>query len=431
MKAASIHHQSLELSSPNFLDARSKKLVLNWLKKIKVGHLVIQDNGQTHHFGEAESTATLNATVDISHPVAYRDILLHGTIGAGEAYMRGAWQSPDLTAVIRLLCANIHMMQSIDGGWARIGRIFSSVLHRLRINTKRNSQLNIAAHYDLGNDFFKLFLDDTMMYSSAIFENKASSLYEASVYKLAHICERLDLQVSDHLLEIGTGWGGMAIYAAKHYGCKVTTTTISKEQYQYACEQVEKENLNDKVTVLLDDYRDLTREKNGEIKQYDKLVSIEMIEAVGHQYYRQYFSTCAQLLKPDGLMLIQAITVPDQRYELTKRSADFIQRYIFPGGELPSLAIIAEHVKDDSDMQIVGVDDITLDYARTLKEWRLRFFDKLNEVKAQGFDDVFIRMWDFYLCYCEGGFAERTISTIQVLMAKPRCTAIPMVKHLA
>jgi len=430
MKAVSIHQQSLELTSPSFLDVRSKGLVLKWLEKIQVGHLVVNDGDTSYHYGEPESSASLIATVNVSHPRTYRDILFHGTIGAGEAYMRGAWQTPDLTAVIRLLCANIAMMQSIDGGWARIGRVFSSIFHRLHINNKQNSRLNIAAHYDLGNDFFKLFLDDTMMYSSAIFPSKQASLYDASVYKLAHICERLQLKPSDHLLEIGTGWGGMAVYAAKHYGCRVTTTTISKEQYDYACENVKRENLEDKVTVLLDDYRDLGREQNGEIKKFDKLVSIEMIEAVGHQYYQQYFSTCAQLLKPDGLMLIQAITVPDQRYEVTKKSADFIQRYIFPGGELPSIAVIGDHVKKDSDLQIVGIDDITLDYARTLKEWRLRFFDKIDDVKAQGFDDVFIRMWEFYLCYCEGGFAERTISTVQMLMAKPRFLALPQVKHV-
>ena len=431
MKAASIHQQSLELSPPNYLDVRSKKLVLNWLNKIKVGHLVVNDGETVHHFGEVQNKAALKAVVNVSHPRTYRDILLHGTIGAGESYMRGAWKSPDLTQVIRLLCANIQMLQDIDSGWANVGRMVSAIIHRLRINNKQNSRLNIAAHYDLGNDFFKLFLDETMMYSSAIFPSEESSLYEASVYKLAHICERLNLQASDHLLEIGTGWGGMAVYAAKHYGCRVTTTTISKEQYDYACEQVKKENLQDKITVLLDDYRDLTREQNGEVKKYDKLVSIEMIEAVGHQYYQQYFSTCAQLLKPDGLMLIQAITVPDQRYDITKNSADFIQRYIFPGGELPCLGVIADHVKKDSDMQIVGVEDITHDYERTLKEWRLNFFEKLNEVKAQGFDDVFVRMWDFYLCYCEGGFAERTISTIQLLMAKPRFSALPQVKHFA
>lgn len=431
MKAASINQQSLDLTTPSFLDVRSKKLVLNWLKKIKVGHLAVNDGDTIHHFGQAEDVASLKATIQVNHPRTYRDILFHGTIGSGEAYMRGAWESPDLTSVIRLFCANMQILPRINSGLAKLGRSVSSVVHRLRINTKKNSRLNIAAHYDLGNDFFKLFLDETMMYSSAIFPSEQSTLHEASVYKLAHICERLNLQPTDHLLEIGTGWGGMAVYAAKHYGCKVTTTTISKEQYDYACEQVKKENLGDKITVLLDDYRDLARDNNGEAKRYDKLVSIEMIEAVGHQYYQQYFSTCAQLLKPDGLMLIQAITLPDQRYDMAINSVDFIQRYIFPGGQLPCLGVIADHVKKDSDLQIVGVEDITRDYERTLREWRLNFFEKLNDVKAQGFDDVFIRMWDFYLCYCEGGFAERSISTIQVLMAKPRFSDLPTIKHLA
>lgn len=429
MKAVSIDQQSLDLSASGFLDERAKKFVLNWLKSIRIGHLIVNDNGASYHFGEPEHEASLRATVNILHLQTYRDILLHGTIGAGESYMRGAWQSPDLTSVIRVLCANSEMMEQVNRGWARVGRSFSTLLHRLRINNKRNSRLNIAAHYDLGNDFFKLFLDKTMMYSSAIFPDDSASLYEASIYKLEHICQRLQLKPTDHLLEIGTGWGGMAVYAAKHFGCQVTTTTISQEQYAYACEQVKKAGLENKVTVLLDDYRDLVVENNGQRKQYDKLVSIEMIEAVGHQYYQQYFSTCKNLLKPDGLMLIQAITLPDQRYDKTRDSADFIQRYIFPGGELPCLAVMSDHIKKDSDMQIVGVEDITLDYAKTLHAWRLNFFEKLNEVKAQGFDDVFIRMWDFYLCYCEGGFAERTISTVQMLLARPRCLELANVKH--
>jgi len=262
-----------------------------------------------------------------------------------------------------------------------------------------------------------------MMYSSAIFPDESSTLEQAASYKLEHICQRLQLTESDHLLEIGTGWGGMAIYAAKHFSCRVTTTTISKEQYAHTLTQVKAEGLEDKITVLLDDYRDLEGE-------FDKLVSIEMIEAVGYQYYEQYFSTCSQLLKDDGLMLIQAITVPDQRYETTKKSTDFIQRYIFPGGELPCLSVIANHITKHTNMQIVGIEDITLDYAKTLAMWRHRFFDKLDHVKAQGFDDVFIRMWDFYLSYCEGGFRERTISTVQALMAKPRCLSLPAIAYL-
>jgi len=274
------------------------------------------------------------------------------------------------------------------------------------------SRDNISAHYDLGNDFFSLFLDPTMMYSSAIFEDVDRGLDEAAVAKLDEICHQLELSPGDHLLEIGTGWGGMAIHAAKHYGCRVTTTTISQEQYDYACAAVKREGVADRVTLLLQDYRSLEG-------QYDKLVSIEMIEAVGHEFYREYFQRCSALLKPTGKMVIQAITMADQRYEQARDSVDFIKRYIFPGGCLPSVAVIADHLARDTDMQMVHLRDITQDYAVTLAHWRSRFMDKLEAVKAMGFDDNFIRMWDYYLCYCEGGFRERIISTVQLAFAKP------------
>ena len=410
-------------------DRWAKRVVIKWLKMISAGHLTLQDGDTLYEFGEPAATANIVGHIVINHPIAYRDILFNGAVGAGEAYMRGAWQSVDLVCVIRVLCANMHIIENINKGWSSVSQYLASGIHRFwRKNSKANSRLNIAAHYDLGNDFFSLFLDPTMMYSSAIFPTVSSqqklTLDQAAVYKLEHICQRLQLQANDHLLEIGTGWGGMAIYAAQHYGCRVTTTTISKEQYTYTLAQVKKAKLEDKITVLLDDYRDM----HG---QFDKLVSIEMIEAVGYRYYQQYFDACSQLLKQDGLMLLQAITVPDQRYEMTKKSTDFIQRYIFPGGELPSLSIVAENVRRFTDMQIIGVEDITLDYAKTLEQWRARFFEKIDIVKQQGFDDIFIRMWDFYLSYCEGGFRERSISTVQVLMAKPRCQQLPVIQHLS
>ncbi|MEP2617567.1 MAG: cyclopropane-fatty-acyl-phospholipid synthase family protein, partial [Marinomonas sp.] len=293
--------------------------------------------------------------------------------------------------------------------WSRIG---AKIVHRMNANTKKGSKDNISAHYDLGNDFFFLFLDPTMMYSSAIYPQQEASLEEAAVHKLDRICQKLQLTEADHLLEIGTGWGGMAIHAAKHYGCKVTTTTISKEQYEFAKERVEAEGLQDKITLLLKDYRDLEG-------QYDKLVSIEMIEAVGHEYYDSYFSKCSELLKPHGVMVIQAITIADQRYDYARRSVDFIQRYIFPGGCLPSNQVIAHKIASKTDMQIVGLEDITEHYAKTLADWRTRFHEARHHVLDMGFDDVFCRMWDFYLAYCEGGFKERAISTGQFVFAKP------------
>jgi cyclopropane-fatty-acyl-phospholipid synthase len=262
-----------------------------------------------------------------------------------------------------------------------------------------------------------------MAYSSGIFADEKQSLFEASQKKFKHICDRLQLSAKDHLLEIGTGWGGLAIYAAKHFDCRVTTTTLSKEQYAYAKEWVLREGLEDKVTLLLKDYREL----NG---QFDKLVSVEMIEAVGAKYYPKYFSKCNELLKEDGLMLIQAITISDQRFQQSVKSMDFIKCYIFPGGQLPSNSVISKHIADDTNMQIVGLEDITLDYAETLKHWRQRFFQQLDSVKKLGIDDTFIRMWEYYLCFCEGGFRERVIHTGQFLVAKPGFRTLPTIKTL-
>jgi cyclopropane-fatty-acyl-phospholipid synthase len=259
-----------------------------------------------------------------------------------------------------------------------------------------------------------------MLYSAAIYPLKNSTLEEASLYKMAHICKRLQLNSQDHLLEIGTGWGGMAIFAAKTTGCRVTSVTISKEQFAYATEWVKREGLENRVTILLQDYRLIEG-------TFDKLLSIEMIEAVGHEFYSEYFFKCSELLRPHGLMLIQAITIQDQRFEYARKNTDFIQQYIFPGGCLPSNTIVAQHIMQDTDMQIVGLEDITKDYARTLADWRKAFIANIDTVKSQGFDEVFIRMWDFYLCYCEGAFSERVISTVQYMFAKPNARILPMV----
>ncbi len=422
MRAVSIDNKKVSESASAFVDSWAKKLILSWLSKIKQGRLTLVDNGQYSYFGQSESEANISGTIIIQHTSTYRDILFNGAIGTAEAYMKGSWNSPNLVHVIQVLCQNIELVLELNNGWSKLSNTLMGWSHRLfRSNSKENSKLNIAAHYDLGNDFFSLFLDPTMMYSAAIYPDKNMTLDGAATYKLDHICQRLCLTEKDHLLEIGTGWGGMAIHAAKHYGCRVTTTTISKEQHSYAKAQIKAEGLDDRVTVLLDDYRDLTG-------KFDKLVSIEMIEAVGPEYYKSYFEMCSKLLKSDGLMLIQAITMPDQRYALTSNSVDFIQKYIFPGGHLPCNSVLLNHVAKDTDMQVVGIEDITLDYARTLEHWRERFTDKLLAVKEQGYDDVFVRMWDYYLCYCEGGFRERTIGTVQMLMAKPRCLNLPVVK---
>jgi cyclopropane-fatty-acyl-phospholipid synthase len=291
-------------------------------------------------------------------------------------------------------------------------RLGLKLSHALKRNTRDGARKNISAHYDLGNDFFRLFLDPTMMYSAALFPTDKTTLEEASIAKLEELCQQLELTSGDHLLEIGTGWGGMAIHAARKYGCRVTTTTISREQYEYACARVREEGLQDRVTVLCEDYRNLRG-------SFDKLVSIEMIEAVGHDFYSSYFQRCSQLLKPEGKMVIQAITIADQRYAAARDSVDFIQRYIFPGGSLPSVSVIADHLARDTDMQMIHLRDITRDYALTLAHWRERFLQAQSAVRDMGFDQTFMRMWEFYLAYCEGGFRERIIGTVQLAFAKP------------
>ncbi|SHE72831.1 cyclopropane-fatty-acyl-phospholipid synthase [Microbulbifer donghaiensis] len=398
----------------NWLARLARKLVLGKLNAIEQGHLVVEENGKRFTFGQPVDQASIRAQINVHDDSTYVQVLLNGTIGSGEAYMQGAWSSPNLVNVIRLMVNNMSLLQNMDSRWSFLHKAVLRVLHRLNSNSRSGSRKNIAAHYDLGNDFFRLFLDETMLYSSAVFPREDASLHEASLYKLEKICRKLQLQSSDHLLEIGTGWGGMAVYAAKHYGCRVTTTTISREQYDYAKQWVEREGLQDRITLLLQDYRDLTG-------QYDKLVSIEMVEAVGHEYYAEFFSRCSRLLKDDGLMVMQTITMPDQRYESYRNQVDFIQRYIFPGGCLPSNQVVANHIADDTDMQIVGLEDIAAHYAGTLRAWRDAFFAEIGQVRGQGFDERFIRMWDFYLCYCEGGFLERVISTAQFVFAKPRC----------
>ncbi|MEM1403753.1 MAG: cyclopropane-fatty-acyl-phospholipid synthase family protein [Pseudomonadota bacterium] len=390
----------------------ARRFMLRVLSHIKVGSLTIHDGDDTHHFGNPDAAGEPHAEIVVHNRAAFGKVLTGGTIASGEAYIDGDWSTPDLTEVTRLFSANMDSMASMQSGQHWYTRVALKLAHAMNRNTHEGSRRNISAHYDLGNDFFQLFLDPTMMYSAAVFDKPNATLEKAAVDKLDELCKQLELSPDDHLMEIGTGWGGMAIHAAQRYGCRVTTTTISKEQYEYAKAKVEELGLQDRITLLLEDYRALKG-------QYDKLVSVEMIEAVGHDFYSSYFQTCSRLLKPHGKMVIQAITIPDRRYEQARRSVDFIKRYIFPGGCLPSLEVIAQHLANDTDMQMVHLRDITQDYALTLEQWRHRFMDRLDEVRSLGFDERFIRMWEFYLCYCEGGFRERIIGTAQLSFAKP------------
>jgi len=397
--------------------AWARSMILQHLGTMQRGQLVIEENGEKTIYGDQSDNVSLIAELTVINSDTFSALALNGVIGAGESYMDGHWTSPDLVKVIRFFVINMQTLDAMDGERTWLSRMGMWLLDRVNRNTIARAQKNISAHYDLGNDFFSLFLDQTMMYSSAVFADEKISLYDASNAKLETICQQLKLNANDHLVEIGTGWGGMAIYAAQHYGCRVTTTTISQEQFDFATKRVNDLGLNDQVTVLMQDYRKLTG-------RYDKLVSIEMIEAVGRQYFSEYFSRCADLLKPDGLMLIQAITIADQRYDQATKAVDFIQRYIFPGGCLPSVNIIGHHVASNTDMIIISLSDIGRDYAITLERWREQFLEKLETVRSQGFDERFIRMWEYYLCYCEGGFRERVISTAQIVMAKPDYRAV-------
>jgi len=388
----------------------ARSLVLKSLATIEQGHLTLIDGDEQRKFGRHGSE--LSATVRVHHPDFYRRVAFGGTIAAGESYMDGLWSCSDLTALVRIMVRNQEAQQHLEGGLARLTVPLKRLLHRLNDNTPEGSRRNIAAHYDLGNDFYQLFLDPTLAYSCGIFDRDDCTLEEASTAKYDRICGKLGLVPGMHVLEIGTGWGGFAIHAARNYGCHVTTTTISQQQHDLAAEKIAACGLNHQITLLQQDYRDL----NG---QFDRLVSIEMVEAVGHRHLPTYFRSCAERLKSDGAALIQAITMPDHHYGRYLKAPDFINRYIFPGSCCPSLHAISDAVARATDLRLNNLEDLSPHYARTLREWRNAFHANLERVRAMGFDERFIRMWDYYLCYCEGGFAERFTGVVQLLFSKP------------
>jgi cyclopropane-fatty-acyl-phospholipid synthase len=386
------------------------------LQHLRFGRLILEDADERFVFGSAGQGHLEPVTVRVLHPDFYEAITLRGSVGAAEAYMDGMWSCSDLTGLIRLLVRNRDTLDGMETGVARIGGWLLRTWHALNRNTRSGSRKNIAAHYDLGNEFFQLFLSPDLMYSSAVW-NDGDTLSDASTRKLELICSKLALSPADRVVEIGSGWGGFACHAVRHYGCHVTTITISREQFNYTRSRIETEGLTDKVTVLLRDYREL----DG---QYDKLVSIEMIEAVGAQYLEGYFQKVASLLKPGGKALIQAITIEDHRYAQALREVDFIKRYIFPGSFIPSINAMLGAKSRTTDLALIHLEDFGDSYARTLRAWRQRFMDQLPQVRALGFDDRFNRMWEFYLAYCEGGFLEASIGVAHLLMAKPRWTAV-------
>ncbi len=378
------------------------------LERITRGRLRLRDAGQDRWFGDGGG---LTSSITVLDPAFYADVALGGSVGAGESYVQGRWRSEDLTALMRLMLQNTDALGGMERGLARLSVPLRRLLHALRRNTRAGSRRNIAAHYDIGNDFFRLMLDESMMYSCALFDPPGLSLAEAQSAKLERLCRALELKPSDHVLEIGTGWGGFAIHAAQRYGCRVTTTTISPAQLELARDRVSAARLGDRVTLLCQDYRDLSG-------QYDKLVSIEMIEAIGHRQYARYFHRAASLLPRGGRMALQSITIADRHYERTRDEVDFIKRYIFPGSCIPSVSALAAAMAESSDLRIVSLEDIGPHYATTLAAWRRNVMNDLHGIHELGYADPFVRLWEFYLCYCEAGFAERQLGDVQVILAR-------------
>jgi cyclopropane-fatty-acyl-phospholipid synthase len=369
----------------------------------------VREGGGSHAFGPAG--ADLKATVTINDPSAWRGPL-RGSLGLGETYVDGLWETDDLVSLIRIAARELRQLDGLRGAVARPRGLLHRVRHLVPENTRARARQHIAAHYDLGNDLFAAFLDERMMYSCAYFPRQGASLEEAQLAKLERICERLELGPDDHLLEIGTGWGGLAVHAAREHGCRVTTTTISAEQHALAVQRVRDAGLEGQVTVLLQDYRDLRG-------SYDRLVSVEMIEAVGWQHFDEFFRRCDELLSPGGLMLLQAITIDDGIYEVEKGARSFANTHVFPGGCLPSQSLIADCVSRVTDMRQVWVDDITAHYPPTLAAWRERFSSAWERLRERGYDERFRRLWAFYLSSSEAGFRERRIGDVQALFAKP------------
>ena len=392
-----------------FLTSIFKSGLQKKFKNLKTGHISVNDGDETFTFGDSSSGESVS--VDIHSQEFYVMTGSGGALGIAEAYVAGYWSSDDVVKLFQIIIRNRDILLSLEKGFAKLVKPINKMIHRGRQNTLKGSKENILAHYDLSNDFYKLWLDPSMTYSCAFFNNDSVTLEEASIEKLDRICRKLDLSEDDSVLEIGTGWGSFSIHAAKNYGCKVTTTTISDAQFDYARSRIKDEGLESKITLINKDYRDL----DG---KYDKIVSIEMIEAVGYEYIPDYFSKLSSLLNNNGLVALQGITYNDQNFEVYKDSVDFIKKYIFPGSCLISIAQIIDVIKKDTDLAMVDMEDITKHYAVTLNRWRKNFMDVIPKVKEMGYSQAFINMWEFYFLYCEAGFSERNIGDVQMIFAK-------------
>jgi len=392
----------------------AKKIFLKSLSGLHVGCLDIVCPEATYSFGELgqpEPKDSLHAIVAVHDDRFFQRALFAGDIGVGEAYMEGEWSTPDLVAVVRLAVRNLNQLENGNRLFTALRRFLDFLQHRRHRNTHSGSRRNIAYHYDLGNDFYRLFLDRTLAYSCAYYEKADDTLEQAQIHKFDRVCRKLQLGPQDHVLEIGTGWGGFAVYAAETYGCRVTTTTISQQQHDYARELFSRSSAGERIQLLFEDYRNLRGE-------FDKIVSIEMFEAVGYEHYDDYFAACNRLLKPDGSMLLQTITILEAKFQQYRKQSDWIKKHIFPGAELASVIEIQRSLARTTRMQLSHLEDIGKHYALTLHEWRRRFLEYLSDVRQLGFDDRFVRMWDYYLAYCEGGFRERYISDVQLVLSK-------------
>lgn len=387
-----------------------KRLVLSRIQNLANGEMVLVDqDGECRVGTRAQDGLCVRLT--IHRPRLWRRVVFGGLLGSIEAHIDGDWDVDNLTDLARLFSRNIDQVASLDSGLGRVIRPAAKLRYLLSRNSRLGAKRNISAHYDLGNDFFELMLDPTMTYSCGAFERADASLEEASVAKIDRLCRKLGLHADDHLVEIGSGWGAFAVHAASRYGCRVTTTTISQQQYDVAVRRVADAGLTGRVTVLQTDYRDLKG-------QYSKLVSVEMIEAVGAEYFGEFFKSCASLLQPDGVMAIQAITVADQRFEAAKRAVDFIKHHIFPGSCIPSVGALLGASSQVSDLRLVDLEDLTPHYARTLAEWRANL-ERNHEAVARITTERFRRLWRIYLSYCEGGFQERHTGLVQMVLARP------------
>ena len=387
----------------------TKPRFLRVLANLDDGALQLVCGDETHQFGSAQDP--LQATMVVHNDQFFKRAVLGGDIGIGESYMHGEWTTPDLVSVVRLGVRNLDDLENSNRFVGTFRRWMDFLAHLRNRNTQKGSRRNISYHYDLGNDFYQLFLDTTLSYSCAYFASPADSLETAQLAKLDLICRKLQLNPNDHLLEIGTGWGGLALYAARNYGCRVTTTTISREQHAYAQHLFSTKGPHNRINLLFEDYRNLKG-------TFDKIVSVEMFEAVGADHYDSYFGACDRLLDPNGAMLLQTITIRESKFEQYRSQSDWIKKYIFPGAELAAILPIVSSLNRCTRLQMFDLEDIGLHYALTLREWRLRFLQNLEKVRHLGFDENFIRMWEYYLAYCEGAFLERYIGDVQLVLAR-------------